>query len=213
MRREQAVFEAVKAILKLSPEKAANVLQQAVDNKDKFDAHSDLLASEEVAECIDKEDMQAYSSHLEQLQAARDLVGTTREFLQTEAKSKNRCDVKRKPCNFEAVETWTAEMAETMAPPHSKFYRDQWNKRWLVWCGEGPINTRWCRSRSWGITGDDNRCIEELLKLAWKRHEELTGEPCPINFHTPKGSVSEEPTEPTEKASSSSSKPQKAAKK
>ena len=169
----------MKNILKLTPAKAAGLLEQVLDAADE-DPQMALLEREEVSECIDKEDLQTVTAHVDHCKGQRDLIRATRKFLREEALAKD--PKKRKPCTFKANETWTAEMAMALAPPSTRFYRDQWNKRWLCWAGEAPMNTRWCRSRSWGITGDDNRCIQELLNLVWTRHCEITGEDCPLSF-------------------------------
>jgi hypothetical protein len=177
--RPEYAFEAMKFVLKLTPSKTAQLLSSIVDSKEE-DPHIELLEQEQVVECLDKDDVQTVLAHLDRCKAQKELAQATRKYLRECAKSTT--PTVRKPISFIARETWTPEMAQGLAPPLSKFYRDNWNKRWLCWAGDGPISTRWCRSRSWGPTVDDDKCIEQLLKLLWERHCELTGEDCPLTF-------------------------------
>lgn len=171
-------FAAIKHILKLTPAKAALHLEQVLNDADDLDPHAELLEQPEIAECCD--DLDALNAHIENQKSKRELVQSARKLLkETTVKGP---PLKRKPVTFKAVETWSPENAMALAPPETKFYRDNWNKRWLCWAGAGPMSGRWCRSRSWGVTGDDNKCISELLKLLWRRHTELTGEESPIDF-------------------------------
>jgi hypothetical protein len=82
---------------------------------------------------------------------------------------------RRKPVKFPGRQTWEASDAETLAPPGARFYRDEHQKRWQVWFGRGPYGARWSCSRSWGLHGDDGKCVEELLKQVWGRHQDLYG--------------------------------------
>lgn len=203
--RAEVVFAATKHILKIDASKVAELMGQIADDHDE-DGHCELLENPQFMECVHSQDTDTVNAHVERVKANQEMIRSTRQYLKKQTMTDGSKPT-RKPCTFEAVETWSASMAEGLSPPQTKFYRDNWNKRWLCWCGDGPIGKRWCRSRSWGITGDDNRCIEELLKLAWQRHTDLTGEECPIVFQTVSAEASG-----AKKSSSSAAPPSAAAK-
>lgn len=82
-----------------------------------------------------------------------------------------------------AVNTWAPEVdrlsveAVTKLLPGTNYrlHRDDFNGRYQVLYR----GNRCSWSRSWGGRGR-RQCLLELLRLSWKHHMALTGEPCPI---------------------------------
>ena len=132
-----------------------------------------------------KDDLDDVRSHIDQKQKfEQEILDTCKEAreIKIQKSKKTATDRRRVPTSFKSREDWTAEQAALFAPPETRFYEEHWNARWIMFCGEGPINSRFCRSRSWGAAGSDSRCIRDLLRKAWERWTVLTGEECWVNF-------------------------------
>lgn len=71
----------------------------------------------------------------------------------------------------------TVDEVTKLAPPTSKVLWGPFNGRWRLWYGK---QREWSISRGWGSAGEDEPCVRAILRAAWKRHESLTGERCPL---------------------------------
>ncbi|CAE7741599.1 unnamed protein product, partial [Symbiodinium sp. KB8] len=182
--RVALAMQAIEKILKVSTDKAADIMQQSVAGSVP-EPHHELLDCEVFVDCVHKDDLDDVRSHIDQKQKLqREVFDTCREAREIKIKKSKKPATKRarEPTSFKSREDWTAEQAVVFAPPETRFYKDHWNGRWIMFCGEGPISSRFCRSRSWGATGSDTICIRDLLRKAWERWTALTGEECWVNF-------------------------------
>ena len=136
---------------------------------------------DQVAECLGKKDLktvaaQKRKAQTELIQAIQETWPEeetwTEEDLEEEAKA-----------NDQANATWTEEEANALGPPNSSFYKDNFNGRWKVWYGEGPREKQWVKTKCWGANGNDNHCVQYLLKQVWEWHESITREERPLNFN------------------------------
>ena len=138
-----------------------------------------LLGSGEVQDAMCEEDKKEISQYLdvhqEKLDFSQDVVKTIRAIRDkiTKKSVQAKAKGKRKPVTFQPKGSWTADEALALFPDRSKVLKDIFSARWRVWLG--GFN----RSRSWGITGDDEGTMLKLAKDAWAHHESLTGEACP----------------------------------
>ncbi|OLP73384.1 hypothetical protein AK812_SmicGene47396 [Symbiodinium microadriaticum] len=142
----------------------------------------ELLDCEEVRANLPAADRDMLKEAGKASAAKREEASLLRQVLLDSSKAKRKKGVKRKPVSFAGVTNLSASHGEGFAPPGTKLYRDNFNARWRLWYGAGPLDRRWQKSKSWGATGTDEDCIIFLVKAAWARHEMLHGEPCPFDF-------------------------------
>lgn len=167
--------------MECSAEEAADLVEDRINTTDEMEEH-ELLGLPEAKECIDQADeqiTQQFRQKCEGLQEATALLMTAvRKVRET---SSVRKIGKRAPVKFTAPAVWTAKAVEDFAPPGSKVYRDTFNGRWILFYGRagGARGRRWSVSSSWGAAGKDDPCVAQIVKSAWQRHEQLTGESCP----------------------------------
>ena len=170
---------AMRAVLQVPDKKCAEFLEQAVCIMEQNLEHEDILSSEEYAGCLSAADQEELDKHVSKQKKVSEEVNALHQQIRqlSGSAAATAATGKRKPLNFPLRETWTAGEVGTYGPPKSRWYRDTFNCRWIVFIG------RWSKSRSWGAAGlNDGACLQFLLGKAWERHTRLTGEPCHINF-------------------------------
>ena len=85
----------------------------------------------------------------------------------------------RKAVSFESNARWSQEDVQAKLPPFYRAFKDSFNGRFRVY----HKSHQWSCSRSWGPTGNDSKCVQQLLLLVWRRYLELNPEQvCPFKF-------------------------------
>lgn len=88
---------------------------------------------------------------------------------------------RRRAIAFPGDRCITIEEARSMLPPGYSIRRDSHQKRWQVFLAMHLHDgSRWSKSSSWGIAGDERTAALNVLKAAWARHCSLHGEVNPL---------------------------------
>jgi len=88
---------------------------------------------------------------------------------------------RRRAIAFPGDRCITIEEARSMLPPGYSIRRDSHQKRWQVFMAMHLHDgSRWSKSSSWGIAGDERTAALSVLRAAWARHCSLHGEVNPL---------------------------------
>ena len=176
----ELLVQAVCAAKGCSPACAADILESRAFVDEEAEEIA-LLGSEEVQDAMCDEDKKEISQYLDTHQEKLDFsqsmvkaIGAIREKAPKTAAAETRPNGKRKAVSFKPKGHWTAAEASPLFPAGAKVLKDLFNARWRVWM------RGYTKSRSWGITGDDEGTMFGLARDAWAHHQALTGEDNPF---------------------------------